>query len=143
MVLLVIDDNPADIHLLTLAWSEAEYDKVVPLHACMSCAAALEWIRGLRREESLSAVLTDLMLFDNDGIMAIELLQKIPRLSGVPLVTWSGIDVGRNSTDRITRTGVRMWKKPPNWQSYATFVGRLMDLLVGKSSSSSSRLPTL
>ncbi len=38
MELLVIDDNPADIHLLTLAWAEAGYDHMIPLRACATRA---------------------------------------------------------------------------------------------------------
>ncbi len=46
-----------------------------------------------------------------------------------------------DNTDRISRSGVRMWRKPPNWQDYAPFVRRLMNLLIGQSTASSSRLP--
>jgi CheY-like chemotaxis protein len=141
MVLLVIDDNPADLHLLTLAWAEAGFDSAIPLHSCFSSEAAMKWLASRRGDELPRGILADLMLFDQDGIMAIEILQKFPHLAGIPLVTWSGVDAGRSSTDRIAKSGVRMWKKPPNWQGYATFVRRLMNLLHGSSSASSSRLP--
>ncbi len=141
-VLLVIDDNPADIQLLALAWSEEGYEAEIPLHACHSCATALLWLEQARAVgQSPRGILADLMLFDHEGTVIIDVLQRLPGLSGVPLLSWSGIEVGRSITDRIATSGVRRWTKPGSWSGYADFVRRLMNVLSGRSSASHARLP--
>lgn len=140
---LVLDDNLGDIDLLTTAWTEAAHDQAIAIHACTSCDQALAWLDGgLPPGGVVSGALVDLMLFDRAGRAAVDMLAEQHVLKQVPIIAWTGIEVGKRRTDRLSKA-LRVWKKPRDWTAYADFTLRLYQALSRRSSGSSTRLPTV
>lgn len=129
--ILILDDNLGDIHLLTTAWTEGRYDETVGIHACTACTEAVDWLaNGKPPSCVVRGVLVNLMLYDADGRAASDLLGEQPALEKVPIIAWTGLDVGKWHTDRMRRTR-RIWKKPNNWLAFADFTQRLYRAFAG------------
>lgn len=69
--LLIIDDDSRNIFALVNTLRARSYD-------CLSCLSAEEAIKLLETEETIDAVLIDMMMPDMDGYEAIPLIKKIP-----------------------------------------------------------------
>jgi CheY-like chemotaxis protein len=139
---LVLDDNLGDIDLLATAWTEAEHDQAMGIHSCTSCDEAMDWLGGgIPQGFVVSGALVDLMLFDSAGRAAIDVLGEQQILKNVPIIAWTGINVGKLQTDRMKKA-LRVWKKPGDWTAYADFTLRLYNAIGRCSSGSSTRLPT-
>jgi CheY-like chemotaxis protein len=129
-LVLVIDDNPADIELFETAWAPVGRHHSIDIHACTSCNEAVRWLRdGVPPGHAVVGALVDLMLFDAAGHAAVDIISALPLLNGVPVISWSGIDIGATQTDRIRKSATRVWTKPHNWTAWSAFVRRFSDLL--------------
>jgi hypothetical protein len=141
-VVLVIDDNSADIELLEAAWSEAGLDQSISISSFTHYDRAMAWLHdGMPADSPLAGVLVDLLLFDASGKMIIENICDMPSLQGIPIISWSGIDAGKMQTDRIRKSSARIWGKPADWSAYTGFIRRFYDVISGGPSSASPRLP--
>jgi len=70
-ILLVVDDNLADIALLETAWMHAGHDKTIGIFVCNSYDEAMVWLRDdIPHSYVISGVLVDLMLRDGVGTAA-------------------------------------------------------------------------
>jgi CheY-like chemotaxis protein len=138
---LVIDDNPADIDLLVAAWTAAGLGESIGIHSCSTYEQALRWLRdGVPAGATVSGVLVDLMLFDAAGMLVVDTMSELPLLRGIPIISWSGINLGKVQTSRIKKSAARVWQKPVDWPSHAAFIRRFHDVITGRASSSSARL---
>lgn len=140
--ILVLDDNLADIELLATAWTQAGHDQSIGIHPCTSCEEAVGWLRGrVFPSGAVSGALVDLMLFDDRGKAAFDILAAQSILKSLPIIAWTGIELGQRHTDRMKQSAIRVWKKPGNWTAYADFSLRLYTALNRRSSGSTTRLP--
>jgi CheY-like chemotaxis protein len=140
-IVLVIDDNAADIELLEAAWAEAGLSKSIIIQPCSSYEQALAWLRdGIPADSSITGILVDLMLFDAAGIMVVDKMSELPQLKGIPIISWSGISLGKVQTNRLKKSATRVWQKPGDWPGFAAFTRRFHNVITGRASSSSSRL---
>jgi hypothetical protein len=134
---IVLDDNLADIELLATAWTQAGHDQSIGIHPCASCGEALLWLSNAAFEGSMvNGALVDLMLFDDQGRMAIDILGEQLIMRDLPVIAWSGIEMGKRQTDRMRKSPILIWKKPGNWTAYADFTLRLYSMLSSRSSGS-------
>ncbi len=69
--ILVVDDDPRNIFALVHTLRSRSFD-------CLSCLSAVEALKIVRSDESIDAVLIDMMMPEMDGYEAIPLLKKIP-----------------------------------------------------------------
>lgn len=137
-IALVIDDNPAELDLLTIAWTNAGHDQSIAIHSCTSCKEAVFWLRNWRTPNHVvSGVLVDLMLFDAAGRAAVDVISEMPILDDVPIIVWTGIDFAEEQTARIKKSATRVWKKPGNWSGYGDFTRRLFNVLDSRNAPSS------
>jgi CheY-like chemotaxis protein len=138
-VLLVIDDNLADIALLESAWAQSGHDSAIGTHACTSFKKAMTWLtQEMPPGCVICGVLVDLMLFDEFGTSAVDRLSDLPILKGVPVISWIGIDLGQKITDRIRKSSARVWQKPRNWLGWSEFIRRFHNVLDGRSTAPST-----
>lgn len=69
--LLIVDDDPRNIFALVHTLRVKSFD-------CLSCLSAEEALKILNSEETIDAVLIDMMMPEMDGYEAIPLIKKIP-----------------------------------------------------------------
>ena len=77
---LIVDDDPRNIFALSATLRARSYD-------CISCTSAEEALRILKSEETINAVLIDMMMPEMDGYEAIPLIKKIESRKGTPVIT--------------------------------------------------------
>jgi CheY-like chemotaxis protein len=142
-ILLVVDDNLADIALLETAWMHAGHDKTIGIFVCNSYDEAMVWLRDdIPHSYVISGVLVDLMLRDGVGTAAVNRLSALPILKDVPVISWIGSEIGQTVTESITSSSIRVWEKPRNWLGWSDFIRRFHQLLDVRSKSSRTRLTT-
>lgn len=69
--ILIIDDDSRNIFALTATLKARDYE-------CVSCISAEEAIALLKGEETIDAILIDMMMPEMDGYEAIPLIKAIP-----------------------------------------------------------------
>lgn len=142
-IALVIDDNPAELDLLTIGWTNAGHDHSIAIHSCTSCKEALFWLHEWKTPAHVvSGVLVDLMLFDAAGRAAVDVISELPILSEVPIIVWTGIAFEEKQTARIKKSATRVWKKPGGWSEYGEFIRRFHNVLDSRNAQSSLGLMT-
>jgi CheY-like chemotaxis protein len=142
-IALVIDDNPAELDLLTIGWTNAGHDQSISIHSCTSCKEAVFWLHEWKTPNHVvSGVLVDLMLFDAAGRAAVDVLSELPMLDAVPIIVWTGIDFAAEQTSRIRKSATRVWKKPGSWSGYGDFIRRFYNVLDSRNAPSSLGLLT-
>lgn len=77
---LIVDDDPRNIFALSATLRARSYD-------CISCTSAEEALRILKSEETINAVLIDMMMPEMDGYEAIPLIKKIESRKGTPVIS--------------------------------------------------------
>jgi hypothetical protein len=141
-ILLLVDDNALECDLLETAWAEAGYREVIDLHACATCERAVTWLHGsIFQALTPIGILVDLLLTDRSGQLAVDTLAAYVSRMDLPIWAWSGIQLGRSEPRRVTRHGVRFFRKPEEALGFTRFAHRLFSNITGRSEGSSSRLP--
>jgi CheY-like chemotaxis protein len=142
-IALVIDDNPAELDLITIGWTNAGHDQSIAIHTCTSCKEAVFWLHEWKTPNHVvSGVLVDLMLFDASGRAAVDVMSDLPVLIDVPIIAWTGIDFAEEQMARIKKSAARVWKKPGTWSGYGDFIRRFYNVLDSRNASSSLELMT-
>jgi CheY-like chemotaxis protein len=97
--ILVVDDDPAMLHLYARILSEA-----LPGHSLLQAGNGLEALQILR-QESPALVLLDLMMPEMDGFCVLEEMRKLETTRNIPVVVVTGQALTREDLDRLN-TGV-------------------------------------
>jgi len=78
--ILIIDDDARNIFALSAVLRAKSFD-------CVSCQGAAEAIELLKGNETIDAILIDMMMPDMDGYEAIPLIKKIPFRITTPVIS--------------------------------------------------------
>lgn len=77
--ILIVDDDPRNIFALKLTLKAKGYQ-------IESSAMALEAIEMLKKDQSFSAVLMDMMMPEMDGYEAIKIIKNTPVIDRIPII---------------------------------------------------------
>lgn len=132
-MILVIEDNPADVFLIREALHAAG---VVPPHDLEVAAdgeAALVSLRGWAQRGGLALVVLDLNLPKAGGIELLQAMRTDPRLAAVPVATWTS-SIVPHEAEQLHLLGVRRhFVKPMQLEEYLE-IGRAIRALLAESS---------
>ncbi len=78
--ILIVDDDSRNIYALRATLKARSFD-------CISCTSAQEALIILKSDESIDAVLIDMMMPDIDGYEAIPLIKNIPGRKHTPVIS--------------------------------------------------------
>jgi CheY-like chemotaxis protein len=120
---LVVDDNPADLHLMMAAWSECRFEhvQVTPFSESRKIVPAL---RGA--EAGVDLPMPDLIMVDYhmplDGGMTIVELKGDPALLHIPLLVYTGSSNPASYLDCYRRGANACYQKPSELEEYISLV---------------------
>ncbi len=77
---LIVDDDARNIFALAAVLRARSFE-------CLSCMSATEALQILKGDESVDAVLIDMMMPDMDGYEAIPLIKRIPARKTIPVIS--------------------------------------------------------
>lgn len=78
--ILIVDDDARNIFALSAVLKAKSFD-------CISCSSAKEAIEILNTEETVDAVLIDMMMPDMDGYEAIPIIKNITERKTTPVIS--------------------------------------------------------
>ena len=78
--ILIIDDDARNIFALTATLKAKSFD-------CLSCSSAKEALNLLKTDESIDAVLIDMMMPEMDGYEAIPRIKNIEKRRYTPIIS--------------------------------------------------------
>jgi len=132
---LMVEDNPADIHLLELALRENGLDcDIEVLHDGLE---ALAWVRRHRdgAETSLPHIaILDLNLPKHDGIEILEAMQHTPSLNRLPVLVLSSSISPRDVARVAAFPNTSYRTKPSTLEEYSAVVRIIEDMVRGSAS---------
>jgi CheY-like chemotaxis protein len=139
--ILVVEDNPGDIHLLRVALEQAEVECVLTIAS--DGREALDFVRQRGKYEGLSVpdlMVLDLNLPKNDGLEILDAMRATEVFSAVPVVVLSSSS-SPQERERVERSQVRMLiVKPPDLELYLA-IGRTLKQLLLEQYPPSPNLP--
>src|SRR3954463_2161277 len=117
---LMVEDNPADIHLLQFALRESGLDcDIEVLHDGLE---ALAWVRRHRDGAGTALphiAILDLNLPKHDGIEVLEAMQHSPRLNALPVLVLSSSASPRDVARVTAFPNTAYRTKPSTLEEYA------------------------
>jgi two-component system response regulator len=125
-VIVVVEDNPADVTLLRQALNEQS--EPVTLQVLRDGEAALEFVRSHRRSGAPQPclILLDLHLPKYDGATVLRAIRSEPELAGVDIVAVTTV-ASPKEQDEVMSLGVQAYRtKPVNWEEILQFARELM-----------------
>lgn len=125
--LVLIEDNPADVELVTLAVQEAGVKCDIRLFP--NGRDALTALAAPNLSFEPSAILLDLNTPRTDGFEVHLKLRQLPRLSQVPIAILTS-SRARADKHRAALQGARYVEKPSQLQDFLTTVGELVKELL-------------
>ena len=76
---LIVDDDPRNIFALSATLRAKAFE-------CISCQSAVDALKILNGNETIDAVLMDMMMPEMDGYEAIPLIKKMPARETIPVI---------------------------------------------------------
>ena len=126
--LIVIDDNPGDVELLTLAYEKSPLGPMQVRCWAQPSLALDELPRESFMTVPILAALLDLSLVRAAGADFIDRLQSITCFTTLPIVFWSSMS-GTTGTDRMVRRNRILLVKPVDWIGFCAFPEQLMSAI--------------
>ena len=127
--ILVVDDNPGDVHLLRMALQDARSD--YELQILRTGGDALRFIREHERRESkdnnLCVILLDLHLPQHDGLAVLKAIRESSDLAHVDVVVLSGF-ASPQEKQRIQSLGATFLQKPRELSDYFELAKKVMEV---------------
>jgi CheY-like chemotaxis protein len=122
--ILLIEDNPADVALLRLAFKSAQLD--CELTVIEDGAEAMTYVRGGRAPD---LVVLDLNLPKNDGIEVLEVIRDAPQYAHVPVAILSSSSPARERAKLAPFAISRFITKPPDLDEFLQIGSTLKSVL--------------
>lgn len=121
--ILCVDDDPADVDLMRMALEQTcvdiEYDMIVGEHG--------EQAIDLLANDDYDIILLDFKLPRMNGIEVLEHIRKIPRLKYVPVLLFSGAEIGRFLAKAESLGISAFFLKPVNMTTFSETFRRICD----------------
>lgn len=122
---LVVDDNPGDLTLLTEAITESQ----VPL-TVTTCTTAQQALEVVGRDPSYALILSDINMPGMSGVEFLQSIARHPRAGTIPIVLMSSstrdaLPAGLSGSLRQ----VPYFTKPSDWQGFRT-LARCLETVV-------------
>jgi CheY-like chemotaxis protein len=130
--ILLVEDNPADIELLTQALEEVA--PAATISVLTSAEAGLLYVRSavrLTRDLPFDLLLLDLYLPQGSGYDVLQALKRDPYTKHLPVLVWTGFhSVGEMS--RAYSVGANAYiPKPTGWEGMVRFCRHLVGFWCG------------
>lgn len=116
---LIADDNPADIDLITLAFEES--GKTVEFLIAANGAQAIEQLR----QASPSLVLLDINMPRVDGFEVLKYLRGQPHLINTRVIIMSSSMAPQDKDQAMNLGANAYWVKPSRFEDTVRFIGSL------------------
>ena len=116
--IVLVEDNPGDVHLLRLALNKAGV--VCDLRVLQDGAEGMALARGLgsHRDRVPDLIVLDLNLPKHDGLEVLAALRAVPEMRGVPVVVFSS-STSPGERARVEELGASMFlAKPPDLDAF-------------------------
>lgn len=112
----IADDNPADLTLLDLAFSESGVE-----------ANLITASDGMEAIERLKSIQPDLILLDikmprADGFEVLRWVRSETRLTDVPVIIMSSSNASNDHVQALALGALRLWSKPTKFEEVIAFV---------------------
>jgi CheY-like chemotaxis protein len=127
--ILMMEDNPADVHLLRIALDHHEEEYVLDL--LRDGEEALRFVHGQRTwktEPEPCVIVLDLHLPRHDGKAVLKAIKQEPALAHVHVVTLSSLPSPSDELE-VRRLGVRFCKtKPTELDEWIKLAGEILEI---------------
>jgi CheY-like chemotaxis protein len=100
---LVIDDNPKDLHLMEKMLQQGNYNPI------LAEGGRRGW--EILMSKPPQAVILDLFMPDMDGFTILEKLRTTPELNDIPVIVISGADISPEQKEQLRNFGQNLLNK--------------------------------